>query len=81
VTRNITLALDEGILREARVLAAHRGLSVSALLRRELVQLIENERGYDKARASAARRLGQGQALKAGKLPRREELHDRAGLR
>jgi hypothetical protein len=81
MTRNITLALDESILREARVLAAHRGLSVSALLRRELVHLVENERGYDKARASAVRRLGQGQALKAGKLPRREEIYDRAGLR
>lgn len=43
--------------------------------------MVENERGYDKARASAVRRLGQGQALKAGKLPRREDLYDRAGLR
>jgi hypothetical protein len=81
MTRNITLALDESILREARVLAAHRGLSVSALLRRELLHLVESERGYDKARASAVRRLGRGQALKAGRLPRREDLYDRAGLR
>jgi len=81
MTRNITLALDERILREARVLAAHRGLSVSALLRQEVVHLVENERGYHKARASAVRRLGRGQALKAGTLPRREEIYDRAGLR
>jgi 16S rRNA U516 pseudouridylate synthase RsuA-like enzyme len=53
MTRNITLALDEGILREARVLAAHQGLSVSGLLRRQLVHLVENERGYAKARTSA----------------------------
>lgn len=81
MTRNITLALDEEILREARILAAHRGLSVSGLLRRQLVHLIEDERGYAKARSSALRRLGRGQSLQAGKLPRREELHDRAGLR
>ena len=81
MTRNITLALDEDILREARVLAAHRGLSVSGLLRQQLVQLIDDERGYAKARASALLRLARGQSLEAGKLPRREELHDRAGLR
>jgi len=81
MSRNITLALDEEILREARVLAAHRGLSVSGLLRRQLVQLVENERGFAKARASALHRLAHAQSLEAGKLPRREELHDRAGLR
>jgi hypothetical protein len=81
MTRNITLALDEEILREARILAAHQGLSVSGLLRRQLVHLIENERGYAKARASALHRLGRGQVLETGKLPRREELHNRAGLR
>jgi hypothetical protein len=81
MTRNITLSLDDDILREARVLAAHQGLSVSGLLRRQLVHLIENERGYAKARASALHRLGRGQSLEAGKLPGREELHNRAGLR
>ena len=81
MTRNITLALDEEILREARVLAAHRGISVSGLLRGQLVHLIENERGYAKARASALRRLGRAQSLDSGKLPKREELHSRAGLR
>jgi hypothetical protein len=34
--RNITFALDQETLQEARVLAAERGLSVSALLRKEL---------------------------------------------
>ena len=46
VPRNFTLTIDEDILSEARVLAAQQGLSVSALLRRELVNLIENEHGY-----------------------------------
>jgi plasmid stability protein len=81
MTRNITLSLDDEILREARVLAAHQGLSVSGLLRRQLVHMIESERGYAKARASALHRLGRGLSLEAGKLPSRAELHDRAGLR
>jgi hypothetical protein len=39
--RNITLTLDEETLRDARVLAAERGLSVSAFLRRELASLVK----------------------------------------
>lgn len=80
-SRNITLALDEETLREARVLAAERGLSVSAFLRRELSGLVERQRGYSKARDAAIRRLRRGQSLGGGKLPSREELHDRAKLR
>ena len=79
--RNITLALDEETLREARVLAAERGLSVSAFLRRELAGLVERQRGYTKARESAVRRLRRGQSLGGGRLSSREELHDRAKLR
>jgi hypothetical protein len=79
--RNITLALDEETLREARVLAAERGLSVSAFLRSELARLVDRQRGYAKARDAAVRRLRRGQSLGGGKLPSRDELHDRAKLR
>jgi len=79
--RNITLSIDDEILREARVLAAQEGLSVSALLRRELVNLVESQRGYAKAKESALRRLARGQSLGVGTLPSREELHDRQNLR
>jgi hypothetical protein len=79
--RNITLTIDEETLRQARVLAAERGLSVSAFLRKELASLVERQRGYTKAREAALRRLRRGQSLGGGKLPSREELHDRAQLR
>jgi hypothetical protein len=79
--RNITLTLDEATLREARVLAAERGLSVTALLRQELAGLINRQRRYAKARKSALRRLKRGHATGGGKLTTREELHDRAKLR
>ena len=79
--RNITLTLDEETLREARVLAAQRGLSVSAFLRSELAGLVERQRGYAKARDAAVRRLRRGQSLGGGKLAARDELHDRAKLR
>jgi hypothetical protein len=81
MTRNVTLTLDSELLREARVLAAEQGISLSALLRQELVRLVEAQRGYAKARGSALRRLARGQSLGGGVLPRREELHERAKLR
>lgn len=79
--RNITLSVDEEILVEARVLAAKEGLSVSGLLRRELVNLIERQRGYTKARESALRRLKRGHSLGVGTPLTREEAHDREKLR
>ena len=79
--RNITLTVDEETLREARVLAAQRGLSVSAFLRAEIAGLVERQRGYAKARQAALARLSRGQHLGGGKLPPRDELHDRAKLR
>lgn len=79
--RNITLTVDEEILVEARVLAAQEGLSVSGLLRRELVNLVERQRGYTKAQESALRRLKRGQSLGMGKPLTREEVHEREKLR
>lgn len=75
------MTLDDETLREARVLAAERGLSVSAFLRAELAGLVERQRGYAKARDAAIRRLKRGQSLGGGKAPSREDLHDRAKLR
>jgi hypothetical protein len=79
--RNITLTLDHETLREARVLAAQRGLSVSAFLRLELAGLVERKRGFTKARQSVLARLKRGHALGGGKLVSRDELHDRVKLR
>lgn len=79
--RNITLSLGEDTLQEARVLAAQQGMSVSAFLRQELGRLVEDQRGYAKARETALRRLARGQSLGGKQLPSRDELHDRDSLR
>ena len=39
--RNITVCIPDEIYRQARICAAHRGLSVSALVRRFLESLLE----------------------------------------
>jgi hypothetical protein len=79
--RNITLSFDDEILREAKILAAQEGLSVSGFLRRELSRLVEDQRGFVKARRTALRRLAQGISLGGAAPPARDELHDRAKLR
>jgi predicted transcriptional regulator len=81
MARNITLTLDDDLICKARVLAARRNRSVSALLREELSRLVAEDEAYEKAKRAALARLERGTHLGGGRLPSRDELHDRAGLR
>jgi len=81
MVRNITLSMDEDVIHRARVLAAQRGMSISALLRAELARLVNDENRFVSAREAALRRLKVGAHLGGSSLPSREEVHDRAGLR
>ena len=60
MNRNITLTMDEELIREVRVLAARRSLSVSALLRQELNRLVRDSASYTAAHDAARRRLRRG---------------------
>jgi hypothetical protein len=64
--QNITLSLPEEDLREARILAASRGTSVSQLLARMLRELVEQETGYARARDRSLARLREGMDLGTG---------------
>lgn len=46
---NLTVQLDEDVIRRARVVAAKRGTSVSALVARELAELADREDRYEAA--------------------------------
>jgi hypothetical protein len=74
---NITLKLDSDILREARILAAEEGRSVSSLLAAKLQEIVRERKGYDRARKRAVSRLRKGFDL--GWIPprSRDELHER----
>lgn len=74
--RNITLRLDEDLLREAKVLAANLDTSVSRLLAEMIEARIKNEKGYARARRRALRRLHRGYDLGWRPLAR-DELHER----
>ena len=79
--RNITLTLDDELIHKARVLAARRNRSISALLREELSRLVSEDEAYETAKRAALERLERGTHLGGGPLPSRGELHDRASLR
>jgi hypothetical protein len=50
---NLTLQLDDEVIRRARVVAAKRGTSVSALVARELAELADRDERYEQARVRA----------------------------
>lgn len=79
-SRNITLSLPEGTLRDVKVLAARRGTSVSALLSETLAEILARESGYAAAKerglSSLERGLGLGTGGRIGWS--RDELHGRA---
>lgn len=74
---NITLKLDATILREARVLAAEEGTSVSALLAARLEEIVRERKTYDRARKRALARLREGLDLQWTRPRSRDELHER----
>ena len=74
--RNLTIQLDDAIIRHARIVAAHRGLSLSGLVAQQLTQLAEADERYERARAVALDALAR---ATAGGVPtwHRDELYDR----
>jgi plasmid stability protein len=78
VVRNITVTVPDDVYREARVRAAERGSSVSALVSEFLRSLTERESEFARLEAQQRRvqqRLG---PFRAGDRLSRDELHDRA---
>jgi len=74
---NITLKLDTDILREARILAAEEGLSISGLLAAKLDEVVRQRKGYNRSRRRAVARLRKGFDLGWTPPGSRDELHER----
>jgi predicted transcriptional regulator len=75
--QNITISLDKGILRKAKVLAARRDTSVSGLLTQQIEDLVGREEAYERARGEAMKLLEKGFRLGGEGMVSREELHER----
>ena len=74
---NVTLKLDTDLLREARVIAAEEGRSVSALLTDRLESLVRERKAFERARRRALARLREGLDLRWTPPRSRDELHER----
>jgi hypothetical protein len=73
----VTSTLDADLLREARVLAAQGGTSVSGLIRDRLEELVRRNKAYEAARRRAVARLKAGYDLRWTASRSRDELHER----
>jgi hypothetical protein len=77
---NITLAIEPGLLKKARAVAARRGLSVSALLANEMRALVAEDWQYTLAHKRALALFSAPLSLGGTPLTR-EDLHERRRLR
>jgi hypothetical protein len=77
--RNVTITLDEDVARWARIKAAEENSSVSRLVGDLLRRMMRRHEGFERARRDFTR-LGSA-VISTGLYPRREDLHDRPGLR
>ena len=74
--QNLTVQLDLDTVRKARILAARRGTSISAMVAAQIQESVQAEDAYEVARRSAFEWLGRGFHLGGGRL-NRDELHER----
>lgn len=74
---NVTIKIDGELVRDAKVMAARRGVSLSSLLADQLETLLRQERGYEAARLRASSRLDTGFDLEWTPPPSRDQLHER----
>lgn len=79
--RNITLAIDDQLLKRARASAAQRGLSISGLLAAELQRITAADAAYQKAQSKAIAHLNSPLPLGGHGIQDRDALHDRKNLR
>ena len=77
IKRNVTLKLDAELLKEARVLAAEQGSSISRMLAEKVEEMVRERAGYDRARKRALARLRVGMDLGWTRPASRDELHER----
>jgi hypothetical protein len=78
--KNVTVTLDEETAQWARLEAARRDISVSSLLRDLLRESMGGQAAYAGARERYLSRPGSDLSSGAA-YPKRNTLHDRAGLR
>jgi metal-responsive CopG/Arc/MetJ family transcriptional regulator len=75
--KNVTIALDESLLREARRIAADRSTTLNAMIREFLVELAQRESRAVKARRRIVELCRETTAEVGPRTWSRDELHER----
>ncbi len=76
--KNITVSVEDGVYRAARILAAERATSVSALVADYLRSLTADEAEFTRLEAQQHEVTAEIARFRAGDRIGREELHSRA---
>ena len=77
--RNVTITLEDEVARWARIKAAEENSSVSRMVGDLLRRQMQQHERFDRARREF-QRIGTA-VISSGPYPRREDLHDRTGVR
>jgi hypothetical protein len=73
--RNLTVQLDEETIRQAKILAAERGTSISGLVARELERLVARHARYEEAMRRAIELMTESEP-RGGRTWRRDDLYE-----
>lgn len=79
--KNITVSVDDEVYRRARVRAAELDTSVSAVVRRFLVDFVGDETDFERRKRLQDETLASIRSFRAGRRMTRDEVHDRDALR
>jgi hypothetical protein len=75
--QNLTISLTRQTIRKARVLAAQRSSSISALLAQQIETLVAQDEAYERAKRQALTLLDHGFHLGGIMEASRDALHER----
>jgi plasmid stability protein len=79
--KNITVSIDDELHRRARMRAAERDTSLSAVVRHFLIEFAGGETEFERRKRLQAETLAAVHAFRAGDRLSRDAVHDRDALR
>jgi plasmid stability protein len=79
--KNVTISLPDDVYRKARIKAAERDTSISAVVRDLLTEFASEESDFDRRKRLQDEVLASIRSFRAGDRMSREEVHDRAAVR
>jgi predicted transcriptional regulator len=74
---NVTLKLDDKLLRQVRILAAQQNSSISQILTEQLQKVLDDRKAYERAKKRAFELMDEGFAWNFKPPRSRDELYER----